>query len=826
MQPLKAANSLLSRLQILAGIVLIAVPGYSQYYSNDITPPSANSGKLHGASQGKQVGGGSNNHAYLLSGNALSAVDLHPATGYYSSMATSTDGTDQCGYSGSSLGGIHAMKWSGSSSSAVDLHPSGSNFSYCTSVDNGQQGGFAEQQSYFITASHAMLWNGTPAAIDLHPLAYTFSRVMGIKSGQQVGYGSTVVYTFGEYPAGIHQTSQALLWNGTAASYVVLHPAANYTASEALATNGTQQGGWGYNLVNGGRHGLLWSGTSTSAVDLHPTGFTDSAVTAITATKQVGEGWVGVPGALGSVRHALLWSGAANTVVDLNQYLPTGYTHAVATGVDANDNVVGFAYNTLTYGLAVGADAIAVVFAPGQAPAGSLASLTLSSTNPAPDSTVQATISLSSAAPAAGVTLTFLSTNLTMMATPASVTIPQGQTSITLSLPVLGSTLTIPTAAKLFVSDGAASRNVLLTITPVVKISSLTGNPVEGGLTGYGTFVLNIPAQLGTTVSLTSSNPALLQVPATVAVYQGYTTMNFAVTTNLVTAITSVPVTATVNGISATGTFTLNPGPVISVSSINATPSVVGGQPINGSVVLNNYARGAGGVTVTLSSGDPAVQLPATVLVPFGSFVGYFSGSTSVVPATRTAAINASFNGSLVTSNVTLAPIPSVTILLADYKPSLQLLNVDATTSYPNSTLTFGSNGVAFATMQFKLGIFSGSILIPTAPTTITVWNSNGGQASSPVTISVSGGGGVGGGGGGGGGSTTGPFKITTSKTGKGTVTANPAAATYASGTVVVLTATPDPGSPWVGWLGACTGTATTCTLTMNSDKSVTANFK
>ena len=95
MQPLKAANYGFSRLPILAGIVLLAVPGYSQYYSNDITPPSANSGKLQGASSGKQVGGGSNSHAYLLSGNALSAVDLHPATGYYSSMATSTDGTDQ-----------------------------------------------------------------------------------------------------------------------------------------------------------------------------------------------------------------------------------------------------------------------------------------------------------------------------------------------------------------------------------------------------------------------------------------------------------------------------------------------------------------------------------------------------------------------------------------------------------------------------------------------------------------------------------------------------------------------------------------------------------
>ena len=821
MQPLKAANYGFSCLPILAGIVLLAAPGYSQYYSNDITPPSANSGKLQGASSGKQVGGGSNSHAYVLSGNALSAVDLHPATGYYSSMATSTDGTDQCGYSGSNLGGYHAMKWSGSSSSAVDLHPSGYNFSYCTSVDNGQQGGFAEQQSYFIAASHAMLWNGSPVAIDLHPLAYTFSRVMGIKSGQQVGYGSTVVYTYGDYP-GVHGTSQALLWNGTAASYVILHPSASFTASEALATNGTQQGGWGYNVTNGGRHGLLWSGTSTSAIDLHPAGYTDSSVTALTATMQVGEGWVGVPGTAGSVRHALLWSGSASSVVDLNQYLPAGYVHAVATGIDANGNAVGYAYNTFSYGLAISPDAIAVVFAPGQAPAGSLSSITLSTTSPAPDSTVQATISLSSAAPAVGVTLTFLSTNLAMMATPASVTILQGQTSITVSIPVLGSTLIVPTAAKLFVSDGNASRNVFFTVTPVVKIASVTANPVEGGLSTVGTAVLNIPAQVGTVVSLTSSNPALLQVPATISAYQGQMSVQFSATTSVVTAITSVPVTATVNGTSATASFTLNPGPVISLSSITG-PSVVGGQSINGYVVLNNYARGAAGATVTLSSTDSAVQLPATVVVPYGTTVGYFTGTSSAVPTTKSVSIRASYNGSQVTGTVTLAQLPTVTIILADYKPLTQLLKIDATTSYANSTLTFGSNGVAFGTMQLNnTGVgYAGSILMATPPATVTVWNSNGGQATAPVTISISGGGG-----GGGGGTATGPFKITTSKTGKGTITANPSAATYASGTVVVLTATPDPGQPWIGWGGACSGTATTCTLTMTSDKAVSANFK
>ncbi len=84
-----------------------------------------------------------------------------------------------------------------------------------------------------------------------------------------------------------------------------------------------------------------------------------------------------------------------------------------------------------------------------------------------------------------------------------------------------------------------------------------------------------------------------------------------------------------------------------------------------------------------------------------------------------------------------------------------------------------------------------------------------------------------GGGGGGGGGSTsTTTYKISISKNGKGTVTSSPSAASYAAGTKVTLTATPDPGSPWVGWAGACSGTATTCTLTMNTNYSVTANFR
>jgi len=67
---------------------------------------------------------------------------------------------------------------------------------------------------------------------------------------------------------------------------------------------------------------------------------------------------------------------------------------------------------------------------------------------------------------------------------------------------------------------------------------------------------------------------------------------------------------------------------------------------------------------------------------------------------------------------------------------------------------------------------------------------------------------------------------------GSGSVTSNPAgiscpttcAANYSSGTSVVLTATPNVGSTFVGWSGACSGRGT-CTVSMNSNQAVTATF-
>lgn len=76
--------------------------------------------------------------------------------------------------------------------------------------------------------------------------------------------------------------------------------------------------------------------------------------------------------------------------------------------------------------------------------------------------------------------------------------------------------------------------------------------------------------------------------------------------------------------------------------------------------------------------------------------------------------------------------------------------------------------------------------------------------------------------------------RLTVSKTGtgEGTVVSTPAGIncgtgctnSYTAGQVVSLTATPDAGSSFAGWTGACSGTGT-CTVTMDEAKNVTAIF-
>lgn len=65
-------------------------------------------------------------------------------------------------------------------------------------------------------------------------------------------------------------------------------------------------------------------------------------------------------------------------------------------------------------------------------------------------------------------------------------------------------------------------------------------------------------------------------------------------------------------------------------------------------------------------------------------------------------------------------------------------------------------------------------------------------------------------------------YTLAISTNGQGTVSG---AGTYNEGTVVSVTATPDPGWQFDGWSGDASGTANPLSITMDENKSVTANF-
>jgi Divergent InlB B-repeat domain/Fibronectin type III domain len=68
-------------------------------------------------------------------------------------------------------------------------------------------------------------------------------------------------------------------------------------------------------------------------------------------------------------------------------------------------------------------------------------------------------------------------------------------------------------------------------------------------------------------------------------------------------------------------------------------------------------------------------------------------------------------------------------------------------------------------------------------------------------------------------------LRITKNGSGKGVVVNTPSGSSFKSGTVVTLTSTPDAGSVFSGWSGACKGTSDTCTVTMSARRSVYATF-
>lgn len=258
-------------------------------------------------------------HAHAQS--TWTVTTLHPP-GPATASRLQSAGALQGGYINLGIGVTNAAVWDGTPSSIVNLHPPGATRSLVWGGGDGQQVGRASFASLTVP-TRAMLWAGSAgSAVDLHPAGWAFSEAHDAADGQQVGvaqFSSAFV-------------TSAVMWTGTAESFVRLDPPTGTGASRALGTDGVQQVGTWVGGFGGSSaiRAALWSGSAASHVDLHPTGDSLSEATAVSHGQQVG--WVQLPSQPGGDRPevASLWTGSAASWVNLN---PAGASSSRATGV-------------------------------------------------------------------------------------------------------------------------------------------------------------------------------------------------------------------------------------------------------------------------------------------------------------------------------------------------------------------------------------------------------------------------------------------------------------------------------------------------------------
>ncbi|HWA83723.1 MAG TPA: hypothetical protein VG820_09835 [Fimbriimonadaceae bacterium] len=193
-------------------------------------------------------------HPILWTGSAASAVDLLPALdGVSHAIAAGCGGGQQVGWVVFNDGmrpfnsnRSHAFLWTGSAASAVDLHPDAFQASTALATDGNQQVGYGIDASF---VSHALLWTGSAASVvDLSPADSLGSRANACRNGFQVGY-----ITDG---TGKH----AALWNGAAASVINLDTASNSGFTDSIAT-GISANGVVVGYTNSGLYGsqaVMW----------------------------------------------------------------------------------------------------------------------------------------------------------------------------------------------------------------------------------------------------------------------------------------------------------------------------------------------------------------------------------------------------------------------------------------------------------------------------------------------------------------------------------------------------------------------------------------
>jgi|GEM_PF-2619929 len=263
--------------------------------------------------------------------------------------------------------------------------------------------------------------------------------------------------------------------------------------------------------------------------------------------------------------------------------------------------------------------------------------------------------------------------------------------------------------------DTTGSQDVQAIDVPAWMTGMTATSPIASGLSTKLTVNLSAPAGVrGVKVNLTATNG--LTVPASVFVAAGLSTASINIAMPIVSADTSYQITGSITGLPESFTVTvLDTAPVINTIAIVPT-TIQAGTSGTGTVNLTGLAP-AGGITVTLTSSQPSVTIPASVTVAAGAQSATFPIST-VSSTTQIAETIKGTTGTKSYSKSFYVSPTQVTSLVFDQSP---ITGGDAVTA----TVTIGApapaGGFLVKFNSTASAVFPASVTIPAGATTIEV---------------------------------------------------------------------------------------------------------
>ncbi len=223
------------------------------------------------------------------------------------------------------------------------------------------------------------------------------------------------------------------------------------------------------------------------------------------------------------------------------------------------------------------------------------------------------------------------------------------------------------TATSTQIPDKSASASFTLGQPPTLTLSAATvvgGNAVTGNIVRLGA----VAPVGGTVISLSSSSPGAVIPPATVTIQAGaIESAPFTLATSGVAAATSVMITATVGGSTASATLVVNPSTLQSLTTAQ--------NPLSAGIISVSrvYLTGQAPLTdavVALSSNNPAViSVPAQITVPSGQSSAVFSISPSGVASATPVQVTATYAG--VSRSMTVSVVPVALYYVTFATPSI-----------------------------------------------------------------------------------------------------------------------------------------------------------